>query len=420
MFLPEGEAVTIDQSYFAFDQISKSAEQPVGDPVNQPFDELLIEDFEAPAQGYMLVYISNESNTLIDVHFDNIHISLEQKEIVQADDYYPFGLTFNSYRRIGSSKNDYLYQGKEQMENTDWYDFRARGYHPALGRFMQVDPRYNGPSGYVGMMNNPIMNVDPNGEEPVTLGVGAVIAISAAVSAVSYTASIALSDDGFNNWDWGQFSQNVVVGAISGAISYGIGTAFATGSSTGQSALREMGRIATHAVVQGGMSYAQGGNFWMAAASGAIGGAVGLGTENWTSTGGKIGTVGIAMLMGGTMAELSGGDFWKGAAIAGIVAAANDVAHRKAQNIAQKRANDQKSYIFIEKMVTPKGFNKEQYIKDLKAALIASGFSKNLIIAESSIIKRLIAWWNDSPTATVTIRNYDLRKKDPIDAGGVL
>ncbi len=86
---------------------------------------------------------------------------------------------------------------------------------------MSVDPIYNGPSGYVGMLNNPITTVDPDGQEPISITTA--IIIGAAVSAATYTASIALSDGGFNNWDWGQFGQSVAIGAFSGAVTFGVG-----------------------------------------------------------------------------------------------------------------------------------------------------------------------------------------------------
>ena len=210
---------------------------------------------------------------------------------------------------------------------------------------MSVDPKYNGPSGYVGMLNNPISTVDPDGEEPITLAaLGIAAAIGAGVSTVAYTASIALSDGGFNNWDWGQFGKGVVIGAVSGAITYGIGSYFNGVAEAGKVSkfVVEAGRMATHATFQGGLSAAQGGDFWTAFASGAVGGAVGWGTDGWESTLGRNATtIGTAMILGGATAELSGGEFWKGAAVSGIVAGANGVAHRlslsKAERLAQKQ-----------------------------------------------------------------------------------
>ena len=210
---------------------------------------------------------------------------------------------------------------------------------------MSVDPIYNGPSGYVGMLNNPISTIDPNGEEPITIGVA--IAIAAGLSAVSYTASIALSDGGFNNWDWGQFAQGVVIGAASGAVTFGIGSGFdqlaAAAVEAGKAskvAIIEIGRLATHASFQGGLSAAQGGDFWSAFASGSAGSIVGLGTSGLKGAGGHIASIGSAMLLGGFTSDAAGGDFWKGAAISGIVAGANHVAHRIGDNLQDKIAKD--------------------------------------------------------------------------------
>ena len=204
---------------------------------------------------------------------------------------------------------------------------------------MSVDPVYNGPSGYVGMLNNPISTVDPDGQEPITIGVA--IAIAAGVSAASYTASVALSDGGFNNWDWGQFGKQVFIGAASGAVTFGIGSYFngvaeAAVSASKSTTLIEVGRIATHATFQGGLSAAQGGDFWSAFASGTAGSLVGLGTEGLKGTGGAIATIGSAMLLGGATSEFMGGDFWKGAAISGIVAGANHTAHRIGESFMEK------------------------------------------------------------------------------------
>ncbi|MEM6526546.1 MAG: hypothetical protein AAF693_22330, partial [Bacteroidota bacterium] len=173
----------------------------------------------------------------------------------------------------------------------------------------------------------PVSTVDPDGEEPITLGAIAIAAaIGAGTSAVAYTASIALSDGGFNNWDWGQFGEGVAIGAFSGVMTFGIGEGFKTAAEVGKltKTTADILKTATHATFQGGLSAAQGGDFLTAFASGAIGGGIGSQAAKL----GNAATIGASMLMGGATAELSGGDFWKGAAISGIVAGANDVAHR--------------------------------------------------------------------------------------------
>ena len=83
-------------------------------------------------------------------------------------EYYPFGLqTERSWTREESTENNYLYnQGNELNKSTNWYEMHYRGYDPALGRMLQVDPyasSFNSltPFNYAG--NSPMMMNDPTG-----------------------------------------------------------------------------------------------------------------------------------------------------------------------------------------------------------------------------------------------------------------
>ena len=83
-------------------------------------------------------------------------------------DYYPFGLTFNSYQRAGETEQKFLYNGKELQTDLelDWYDYGARMYMPEIGRWGVVDPlseRRIEHSPYSYVLNNPILRIDPNG-----------------------------------------------------------------------------------------------------------------------------------------------------------------------------------------------------------------------------------------------------------------
>ena len=61
--------------------------------------------------------------------------------VIQSDDYYPFGLAFNSCNHDNSVAQDYKYNGKvEQKElGLGWLDYGMRMYQPELGRFFTKD-----------------------------------------------------------------------------------------------------------------------------------------------------------------------------------------------------------------------------------------------------------------------------------------
>ena len=60
-----------------------------------------------------------------------------------SNDYYPFGLAFNSYSRENSVPNKLkLFQGQEHIDDLglNWDAFKWRNYQPDIGRFFNVDP----------------------------------------------------------------------------------------------------------------------------------------------------------------------------------------------------------------------------------------------------------------------------------------
>lgn len=88
--------------------------------------------------------------------------STGQLEVIQRDDYYAFGL-----RKVtAGGTNKYLYNGKELQEELSLYDYGARFYDPVIGRWNVLDPyasHYDDLSPYNYGLNNPIVNIDPNG-----------------------------------------------------------------------------------------------------------------------------------------------------------------------------------------------------------------------------------------------------------------
>jgi RHS repeat-associated protein len=147
-----------------FEQVGSSAD---GDHQQLLLSKAITEE------GYIYIYVSNESNLNVNVYFDDLKITHTAADmVVQANDYYPFGLTMkpSDFQRDGEQGNKFLYNGKELQTdlNLDWYDYGARMYDAAIGRWNVVDPlaeKYPSISPYAYVANNPILYVDPDGRE---------------------------------------------------------------------------------------------------------------------------------------------------------------------------------------------------------------------------------------------------------------
>ncbi|KOF04085.1 hypothetical protein OB69_03610 [Roseivirga seohaensis subsp. aquiponti] len=120
--------------------------------------------------GYVYVYLSNEGQTGFDVYFDDLNITHTKGAILQEDHYYLFGANISALSSTAplSKPNKFKLSGNEEQVDFDWnvYDFNARMYDAALGRFMNIDPMADSrewltPYNYV--QNNPMIRVDPSG-----------------------------------------------------------------------------------------------------------------------------------------------------------------------------------------------------------------------------------------------------------------
>ena len=124
----------------------------------------------------MLYYIATEDgyidstlqyNYYLKDHLGNIRkvLNATTRTVTQSTNYYPFGLAITT---TGTSKNKYLYNGKELQPSNAYYDYGARMYDASVGRWFVVDPlaekgrRF---SAYNYALNNPIRFVDPDGME---------------------------------------------------------------------------------------------------------------------------------------------------------------------------------------------------------------------------------------------------------------
>nr|WP_262916665.1 RHS repeat-associated core domain-containing protein [Belliella kenyensis] len=136
---------------------------------NVPHQYLKSPQITIQQPGYVYIYFSNENPTPVEVFFDDFKVTHTNSPIIQKDDYYPFGMTFNSYSAPSGVGQKFKFnEGSEWISenNLNLYWTPNRLYDPVLGRFQGLDKlsdMFTSISPMVFSFNNPLKFKDPTG-----------------------------------------------------------------------------------------------------------------------------------------------------------------------------------------------------------------------------------------------------------------
>jgi len=130
-----------------------------------------------PTEGGYYNFLKNSYVFNYTDHLGNVRLSYEKDattgslKILEESNYYPFGLKHSPSAVLNAQPSyKYKYNGKELQDELglNMYDYGARNYDPALGRWMNMDNHagsYTSYSPYNYVTNNPTNVIDPDGND---------------------------------------------------------------------------------------------------------------------------------------------------------------------------------------------------------------------------------------------------------------
>ncbi len=134
-------------------------------------------DVNGSSYSYVYQYKDHLGNIRLSYKDNNNNGVITTSEILEENNYYPFGLKHKGYNTVVNSTSPalkYKFGGKEYQDELGlgWYDVTARNYDAALGRWMNLDllsENHFDKSPYNYAINNPINVIDPDGNDVILI-----------------------------------------------------------------------------------------------------------------------------------------------------------------------------------------------------------------------------------------------------------
>ncbi len=197
------------ESFNPLDGASRYTEHYVRDAAGSPmaiYRNQQIEEYNIYGTGRLGVYKEHGARLYqLTDHLGNIRAVVGRDrygnampEVASATDYYPFGMPMPGRNLQGDYR--YAYQGQEKDTETGKEAFQLRLWDARIGRWLTTDPYGEFSSPYLGMGNNPISNIDPDGG-CVFCGIRTEDAINIAIAAQTQLNTV---DLGIFNWNQGE------------------------------------------------------------------------------------------------------------------------------------------------------------------------------------------------------------------------
>jgi len=137
-------------------------------------DVIRLQRIELPG-GYIQLSESGHSLTpprynfyLRDHQGNNRMVVDDLGTVRQINHFYPFGLPMGCGYRSSEQRRTFSDKEMDRTSGLDLFDFDARAYDPALGRFRSPDPyafKYRDLASYAYCANSPLLHTDPSGKD---------------------------------------------------------------------------------------------------------------------------------------------------------------------------------------------------------------------------------------------------------------